>query len=372
MCEPRAAPRFRCAPSPRRGEGWGEAVTHLSRDRNPSPHPSPNGRGSRPSLPPCLGIIIAAAIALTSASTAHAADRIRVAVQRTGTLAWELDVIKVHGLDLKAGLQIDALELASTEAGKIALKGGSADLMLSDWLWVARERSLGDQLVFYPSSSTLGAVMVPAHSPIASVVDLKGKRLAVAGGPLDKSWLLLQGLASRTGLDLRRQATIVYGPPPLLSEKARQGEQDATLTFWNFCADLEGKGFRRAVEVASVMRELGAKAPVAIVGYTFDATWGARNKSAVDRFLGATREAKELLAGSEAEWQRLAPRIGVREPGALALYRQRYGEGIFRRPIDEEEADARALYRVLAEVGGTELTGVTRELDPGTFYRPGE
>jgi len=368
MCEPRAAPRFRCAPSPRRGEGWGEGVTHLSRGRNPSP----NGRGSRPSLPPCLGIIIAAAIALTSASTAHAADRIRVAVQRTGTLAWELDVIKVHGLDLKAGLQIDALELASTEAGKIALKGGSADLMLSDWLWVARERSLGDQLVFYPSSSTLGAVMVPVHSPIASVVDLKGKRLAVAGGPLDKSWLLLQGLASRTGLDLRRQATIVYGAPPLLSEKARQGEQDATLTFWNFCADLEGKGFRRAVEVASVMRELGAKAPVAIVGYTFDAAWGARNKSAVDRFLGATREAKELLAGSEAEWQRLAPRIGVREPGALALYRQRYGEGIFRRPIDEEEADARALYRVLAEVGSTELTGVARELDPGTFYRPGE
>jgi len=103
-----------------------------------------------------------------------------------------------------------------------------------------------------------------------------------------------------------------------------------------------------------------------------DAAWGARNKSAVDRFLGATREAKELLAGSEAEWQRLAPRIGVREPGALALYRQRYGEGIFRRPIDEEEADARALYRVLAEVGGTELTGVARELDPGTFYRPGE
>src|SRR5262252_7359158 len=109
MCEPRAAPRFRCAPSPRRGEGWGEGVTHLSRGRSPSP----NGRGSIPSLPPCLGIIIAAAIALTSASTAHAADRIRVAVQRTGTLAWELDVIKVHGLDLKAGLQIDALELAS-------------------------------------------------------------------------------------------------------------------------------------------------------------------------------------------------------------------------------------------------------------------
>jgi NitT/TauT family transport system substrate-binding protein len=31
--------------------------------------------------------------------------------------------------------------------------------------------------------------MVPAQSPIRDIVDLRGKRLAVAGGPLDKSWL---------------------------------------------------------------------------------------------------------------------------------------------------------------------------------------
>ena len=69
----------------------------------------------------------------------------------------------------RAGRIVDiaTMELASTEAGKIALKGGSADLMLSDWLWVARERSLGDGLVFYPSSSTLGAVMVPPFFRIA-------------------------------------------------------------------------------------------------------------------------------------------------------------------------------------------------------------
>ena len=112
-----------------------------------------------------------------------------------------LDIIKAHGLDRKADLRIETLELASTEAGKIALKGGSADVMLSDWLWVARERTLGDNLVFYPSSSTLGAVMTPARSPINEIADLKGRKLAIAGGPLDKSWLLLQGLARRAGID---------------------------------------------------------------------------------------------------------------------------------------------------------------------------
>ena len=164
------------------------------------------------------------------------ADRIRVAVQKTGTLAWELDVIKRHGIERKLDLIIDTLELASTEAGKVALKGGSVDLILSDWLWVARERSLGDTLVFYPASTALGAVMTPAQSSIRSVLDLKDKKLAIAGGPLDKSWLLLQAFALRAGIDLRKQAVIVYGAPPLLSQKALQGETDATLTYWNFCA----------------------------------------------------------------------------------------------------------------------------------------
>ena len=113
---------------------------------------------------PMLHLVLTAIILIAGAINAAAADRIRLAVQKTGTLAWELDVIKTHGLDRKLDLLIEPIELASTEAGKIALKGGSADLMLSDWLWVARERSLGDGLVFYPSSSTLGAVMVPAQS----------------------------------------------------------------------------------------------------------------------------------------------------------------------------------------------------------------
>ena len=317
-----------------------------------------------------LGFAFACVITLAAQTSATAEDRIRLAVQRTGTLAWELDVIRTHGLDRKFDLAIETVELASTEAGKIALKGGSADLILSDWLWVARERSLGDNLVFYPSSSTLGAVMVPAHSSIREIVGLRGRKLAVAGGPLDKSWLLLQALARQSGLDLKKQATVVYGAPSLLSEKALQGEVDATLTFWNFCADLESKGYRRAIAMDDVVRGLGARGSVALVGYTFDGTWAVRNRSTVERFLAAARQAKDLLASSQPEWQRLAPRVRISDATALAIYRQRYGEGIVRRRLADEEADARALYRVLAHIGGAELVGPARELPHGTFYRP--
>ena len=307
---------------------------------------------------------------LHAATAASAADRIRIAAQKTGTLAWELDIIKAHGLDKQADLDIQVVELASTEAGKIALRSGSADLIVSDWLWVARERALGDKLVFYPYTSQIGAVMVPANSPIAGLADLKGKKLAIAGGPLDKSWLMLQAEARRDGIDLRVQATVVYGAPPLLSQKALQRENDATLTFWNFCAELEGKGLKRGIDMEAIEKRLGASGPVAMLGYAFDAGWAAKNKAALVRFLGVAAKAKDILAGSEDEWQRLAPRIAVSDNAGLEIYRRRYSEGIPRRPIRDEERDAIALYRVLADVGGAELVGPARELDKGTFYDP--
>ena len=311
---------------------------------------------------------IIATVALAGAATA--ADTVRLAVQKTGTLGWELAVIRAHGLDRAADLQIDALELASPEAGKIALRGGSADVIVSDWLWVSRERALGAKLAFYPYSSALGAVMVPANTAINTLGDLRGKKLAVAGGPIDKSWLLVQGALKRDGIDLKNEATIAYGSPTLLAEKTLRGEMDATLNYWNICAGLEARGMRRLVEVADLLPKLGAQGRPALLGYVFDETWAARNRDAVAKFISVTRKAKEMLADSDAEWQRIAPLIGTTDEASLKVFRERYRDGIPRRPIDEEESDARTLYGLLAELGGPTLVGNAAALAPGTFHRP--
>jgi NitT/TauT family transport system substrate-binding protein len=317
-----------------------------------------------------VALFVASLLNLSVSTAVFAADRIRIAAQKTGTLAWELEIIKAHGLDRRADLDIQVVELASPEAGKVALRSGSADLIVSDWLWVARERALGDKLVFYPYSSQIGAIMVPADSAIAGVADLKGRRLAVAGGPLDKSWLMLQADARRDGIDLKTQATVVYGAPPLLSQKALQHEHDATLTFWNFCAELESKGLKRGIDMEAIEKRLGASGPVAMLGYVFDAGFAAKNKAAVARFLGVAGEAKDILARSPEEWQRLSPRIGVTDNVGLDIYRRRYSEGIPHRPIADDERDAIGLYHVLAEAGGADLVGPARDLDKGTFYDP--
>jgi NitT/TauT family transport system substrate-binding protein len=316
----------------------------------------------------------AAVLAVTPFAACFGADTIRVAVQKTGTFAWELAVIRAHGLDKKANLAIEATELASPEAGKIALRAGNADVMVSDWLWVSRERTLGAKLAFYPYSSALGAVMVPTSSPIRSLTDLRGRKLAVAGGPIDKSWLLLQASLKQDGLDLKSAATIVYGAPPLLAAKAAGGEVDAVVNYWNFCAALEAKGFRRVAGIEDILPKLGAKGRIAMVGYVFDEGWANANRDAVERFITMTRAAKEILTKSDDEWEKIAPLTGAPDAATLHAYRDRYREGIPRRPIADEVADARVLYRVLAKIGGSELVGSATELDPGTFYHaiPGD
>jgi NitT/TauT family transport system substrate-binding protein len=314
-----------------------------------------------------LGAMI---FAMAPAVACCAAETIKVAVQKTGTFSWELAVIRAHGLDKQANLAIEVSELASPEAGKIALRSGSADIIVSDWLWVSRERSLGAKLTFYPYSSALGAVMVPASSPIRSLADIKGRKLAVAGGPIDKSWLLLQAQAKQDGLDLKSDATIVYGAPPLLAAKMLDGEMDATINFWNFCAALEAKGFRRLVGIEDILPKLGAKGRIAMVGYVFDDEWSNAHRDLLARFIAMTRAAKETLATSDAEWETIAPLTGAADAATLHAYRDRYREGIPHRSITDEEADARVLYRVLAGIGGRELVGPSPELESGTYYHP--
>jgi len=323
----------------------------------------------------CIRMLLAAAIlAFSQVGTCYSADTVRVAVQKTGTFAWELAMIRAHGLDKQANLSVQVVELASPEAGKIALRAGNADIIVSDWLWVSRERTLGAGLTFYPYSSALGAVMVPASSPIRSLADLKGRKLAVAGGPIDKNWLLLQAWMKQGGIDLKSDATIAYGAPPLLMAKTLGGEMDATLNYWNFCAVLEAKGFRRVAGIEDLLPKLGAKGRTAMIGYVFDEKWASANQDAIARFIAMTRKAKEILSNSDAEWETIAPLTGAANAATLRTYRDRYREGIPRRPVADEEADARVLYRVLAAIGGRELVGSAQELDSGTFYHaiPGD
>lgn len=305
-----------------------------------------------------------------SVPTRAAAETLRIGVQTTGTFAWQLDVIRRHGLARSAGLDLEVSQFASVDAGKLALNSGSVDLAVVDWLWVARARALGAKLLFYPYSSAAGAIMVKADSPLHTVADLRGRTLAVAGGPLDKSWLIVQAAAIRQGINLKRETTLQYGAPPLMSQKLQEGEADASLNFWNFCADLETRGYRRIFDIRAAEAALGLTGPVALIGYAFSEQFAADHAGVIDRFLATVQKADDIMLRSDQEWKALRPIMNAGDDRAFAAYRDRTREGMPRRSITAEEADARILFGALASIGGTDLVGPSRELDPGLYYRP--
>ncbi len=314
-------------------------------------------------------------LALASSTVAHAEDlnTIEVGVLKFGTVSWVLDTIEANGLDKAEGIKLDVTPLASTQATTVGLQSGSMDVVATDWLWVSRERNSGADFTFAPFSTALGAIMVSPDSPIKTLADLKGKTLGVAGGPLDKSWLLIVAYALRTAnIDLRTDTTQEYGAPPLLAERAKQGQIDAVLNFWPYAARLEAIDFTQLIGLEEVVRELGAKGEVAMVGYVFNEAWAKKNPKAIQGFLNAAAKANELLATSDAEWDRLRPLMGTNDPtfndATFEALRRRYREGIPERPIAAEEADAKVLYQFLREFGGTKLVGSGTELAPGTFW----
>jgi NitT/TauT family transport system substrate-binding protein len=300
---------------------------------------------------------------------ASAEETVRIGVLKFGTVSWELDAMQRHGIDRKHGVVVEVLPFAGDNATTTALQGGSVDMIVSDWLFVSRQRAEGGRYVFAPYSTSVGAIMVPKDSPIRTLADLKGRSLGVAGGPLDKNFLLIRALATRdAGLDLTQDASIVYGAPPLLAEKARGGELDAVLIYWNYAARLEAEGFRRLVSGEEAAEAAGASGPIAAIGYVFDEAWAAAHPAAATGFLAASRETKALLKDSDAEWTSLQPLVQAEDDKTLMVLRQRYRDGIPARPVEEEEKDAAALYGVLERLAGEKLVGPGKTLDPGTYW----
>lgn len=312
-------------------------------------------------------IAVAAALAILPA---QAADTVKVGVLKYGTVNWELKAMKANGFDTKNGVDVEIVGFAGEDATAVALRAGEVDVIVSDWLDVSRDRASGGDLTMVPYSSSVGMIMVPGSSPLKSVADLKGKTLGVAGGPLDKSWLLIQAMAKKDyGLDLAKENEIAYGAPPLLAEKAKLGELDAVLNFWHWSARLEAEGFRKLVSAEDAANALGASGPVSALGYIFHESWAKQHPQAAMGFVKASRETKALMKSSDAEWDRLHDSGAIKDEGkALTTLRDRYRDGIPARPAAEEEADAAKLFEVLADVGGDKLTGGETKMQPGTYW----
>ena len=311
------------------------------------------------------------AAGLSLAGRSHAAQlgTLKVGVLQFGTVNWELDVIKHHALDEREGFTLEVQPFGGNDAADVALMGDAVDAIVEDWLWVSRQRNDGVPVTWIPYSSNIGALMVKPDSPVRALADLKGRKVGIAGGALDKSWLMLLAYGrDKAGIDLAQDAEPLFGAPPLLTEKLRSGELDAVLNYWHFCARLEAEGYTRLLEGGAVQEAFGVPASTPQLGYTFKEELGQRSPGLVEAFARASREAKRIMKTSDEEWQRLKPVTRAGSDAVEDAFMRRYREGIVERWGEAERKAAADLYLVVARLGGEKLVGKGQTLAPGTFW----
>jgi NitT/TauT family transport system substrate-binding protein len=322
-------------------------------------------------LRPAFRLLLCCCLLLASiaAQAADAPATLRVGVLQFGTVNWELDVMQAHQLAHKRGLNLKVVPLASGDASTVALQGGAVDVIVSDWIWVTRQRADGLNVSFAPYSNAVGSVMVKSDSGLRSVADLKGKSIGVNGGPFDKTWLLLRAYASKTfGLDLNTAAKPVYAAPPLLNELALSGQVDAALNVWHYDARLQANGMRPLIKLSDILSGLGVERPIPLVGWVFREDWANQNRETLERFLAASAEAKALMAKSDAEWERLKPLMRAEDNSTFVALKSGYRAGIPTCEYADAQANVASVFKLLAETGGDKLIGKSRTLSEGTFW----
>lgn len=303
---------------------------------------------------------------------ASATGTLRVASLKFGSLSWLLETIRAEGLADKAGVNITVVEVATNQAGPVALLSGEADVIVSDWPWALRQRALGEHVKFAPYSSALGAVMVPPDSPIQKLGDLKGKKLGVAGGAIDKSWLLLRAYSRKElGTDIAQLALPSYGAAPLLTEETRSGRLDAVLNFWTYAARLQGDNYRAIIEMDDVLKALGIAPVPSLVGFIWREETEAKKGAEIATFLSAVEQGNAVLATSDAAWDRIRHLVRPESDAEFAAIKAYYRAGIPTPWTGAETRSAEKLTQVLVDIGGAQLLGSDTQFDPKLFHAAG-
>ena len=313
---------------------------------------------------------LAFVIGLFVAAEAHPAPAtVRAGVLSYGTVNWELNVVKHHGLDRKEGVELLVTKLGGKNASAVALQGGAVDVIVTDWIWVSRQRASGTDYTFVPHSVAVGGLMVRPDSGIKSIGDLRGRKIGIAGGPVDKSWLMLRAYAMKSiGADLKDIAKPTFAAPPLLNRIMLKGEIPAALNFWHYTARLKAAGMVELISVTDLLPALGVNGRPPLIGWVFSERWAKDNGPAIKGFLRALRAAKKIMASSDAEWDRLRPLTKAKNDETFFALRDAYRAGIPKSFRDADIAAAKALFKTLAEYGGRDLIGESPVLAPGTFW----
>jgi len=310
-------------------------------------------------------------ILIPALSSVNAKDVIRIGSLQYGSVNWELKLIKDLELDLENNFKIEIVELASKNAAAVALQGGAVDIIVTDWFWVSRQRNEGRLFSFVPHSMAAGGLIVSKKSPIKSELDLEGKKIGIAGGQVDKGWLIFRAYYKQQyGKELKDLSRQIFGAPPLLNKKIEQDSFDAILTYWPYQAKLlTNNNFTKVINITDILTKLELPKGIPVIGWVFKDDWASSNNELLNKFLATSKKTKKMMLESDEIWTKIRPFMNADSDQLFLNLRDIYREGIPSKDFTIKQIDgSKKLYSILAEIGGKELVGRAEKLSPGTFW----
>jgi len=308
-----------------------------------------------------------------NATTYTDLPKVRVGVLKYGTVNWEIAVIKHYQLDKKYNFNLQVMPLSNKNASAVALQSKAVDIILGDWLWVNRQRFNDKNYTLVPTSIASGGLYIKDDSTIKSLADLNQTKIGIAGGSVDKNWLLLQAYAQKKyQLKLKETAEMVFATPPLLNRLMLRNDIDAAINFWHYNARLSAKGYKLLVSVPQMLAELGITNKVPLLGWVFEEEWAVQHNPLLTAFLQASNEAKQLLLLCDDEWQRIRSLTKAENDEVFTALKKEYRARILDKMGSEEIKASKQVFAILAEQGGRNLVGKATTLAQGTFWQTAE
>jgi len=272
-------------------------------------------------------------------------------------------------LDKKYNIIIKKKFFSTKNAAAIALQGNAVDMIVTDWIWVSRQRGENRNYVFHPHSMTVGGIMVKHDSEIDDIKDLENKKLGIAGSSIDKNWLLFRAYTNKNlNKDPKTFLKPIYAAPPLLNEFVERNEIDAVLNYWHYNARLKSKGYKEIISVDSILKNLGIKTQIPSIGWVFSEDFGKNNNKLMNNFFNASKEAKEIMMSSDDEWERIFPLTQAKDRTMLIHLRDAYRNGIPLTFGNDEIEETKKIYQILARYGGRDLIGKVKKISSNMFW----
>ena len=294
---------------------------------------------------------------------------LKIAVLKFGSVNWELDVLEHHKLDKKFNLNIKKVQMTNKDASAIAFLSDAVDIFITDWIWVSKQRYLGKKVSFLPYSSAAGGLIIKNNSKITNINDLENKKVGVAGGAIDKSWLFFRAFFKQEyGKEANKFFKTSFAAPPLINGLLKNGDLDAGINYWNYVARLEGQGFKRILSIEEILPILGINGDLPLIGYVFKEDLLVEDYDLVKRFLDATNESRRILEESDKEWDRIMSLTGAKDTEMLVAIRNSFRKGIPKSNREILNNNIIKAYDILKDIGGKKLVGEGKHLAKGTIW----